>query len=72
MKIIHNKENCIGCGLCAEYCPKFWKMGDDDKAEIIGGKKRENGDYEIDIDEVGCNKDAEEACPVQVIKIIEN
>jgi len=72
IKIYQDHEGCIGCGSCVVVCPKFWKMGDDDKAEIIGGKKNEKGDYELDIDEVECNKDAEEVCPVQVIKVIEN
>ncbi len=72
IKIYQEHEGCIGCGSCVAVCPKFWKMGDDDKAEIIGGKKDEKGDYELDVEEVGCNKDAEEVCPVQVIKIIEN
>ncbi len=70
-KIIQNYEECIGCGTCVAICPKFWEMGDEGKARLKGGKKNsETGDYELEIEKIGCNKDAAEACPVQVIKII--
>jgi len=35
-------------------------------------KKEEGIQEELDIDEVGTNKDAKEACPVECIHIIEN
>lgn len=74
IKIYQEHEGCIGCGSCAVVCSKFWKMGNDNKAEIVGGKRNERGDYELDIEseDANCNKDARDACPVQVIKIIEN
>lgn len=71
IKIYQEHEGCIGCGSCVVVCPKFWKMGDNNKAEIIGGKRNEKGDYGLDVKEIGCNKDACDVCPVQVIKIIE-
>ena len=70
MKIIQKHEECIGCGTCVAMCPKFWEMRDDGKAHLKGGKKNpETGDYELDVGKVECNKDAVEACPVQVIVI---
>lgn len=64
----HDRENCIGCGACVSICPSFWKMGDDGKAELIGNK----GNQKV-IGEKGlkCNKDAEAACPVNVIQVEE-
>ncbi len=59
-KIIHDREKCIGCGACVSVCDN-WEMGDDGKAKL---KKTE-------VEEVGCNKEAVEICPVQCIKIEE-
>jgi len=71
-KITQKYEGCIGCGTCVALCPKFWEMVDCDmKARPIGGKMNREGEYELEVkeSELGCNKDAEESCPVQVIKI---
>ncbi|MBN2202812.1 MAG: ferredoxin [Candidatus Aenigmarchaeota archaeon] len=67
-KVIHEKEKCIGCGACAAVCPDFWEMADDGKAHLKGSKK--SGDnFELSVDDVGCNEDAANTCPVQCIKI---
>ena len=62
-KITLKKDECIGCGACASTCPDNWEMeqGDDVKAKP---KKTE-------LEEIGCNKEAAEVCPVDVIKIEE-
>ena len=52
-------DACIGCGACVAQCDNF-EM-DDSKAKP---KKSEVGD-------IGCNKDAAEACPVRAIMIKE-
>lgn len=71
MKIIQNKETCIGCGLCAEYCPKLWKISyDDGKVELIGSKKK--GDvYVLEVDGKIAkeNEPCARDCPVNAIKI---
>ncbi len=70
MKIVQKHEECISCGSCVAICPKFWEFGDDGKTFPKGGKKNEKGDYELEIKKVECNKEAADACPVQVIEII--
>ncbi|MCS7109261.1 MAG: ferredoxin [Candidatus Micrarchaeota archaeon] len=67
-KIIHDREACIGCGTCAAVCSKFWRMANDGKSELIGGKKNGNN-YELEVKEIACNLDAAEACPVNCIHI---
>jgi len=59
--IIHDKDKCIGCGACTAICPNNWKMKPNGKAENI--KKQ------IDDKEFECNKEAADACPVNVIHI---
>ena len=57
-KIKFNKEACIGCGSCASVCSSNWEM----KGDKASPKKTE-------ISELGCNKEAEDVCPVDAIKI---
>lgn len=70
MKIIHQREKCIGCGACAAVCPEFWSLAEDGKAKLKGGKTNpQTGDDELQIAKNGCNQNAAEACPAQIIKI---
>ena len=57
--IKQDRDKCIGCGTCAVVCPDNWEMKDDNKSSP---KKTE-------VDDIGCNKEAEESCPVKCIHI---
>ena len=69
-KIVHDRENCIGCGACAAMCPDFWEMVDDGKSKLSGAKPKA-GKFELEVNDLGCNKDAADACPVNVIHIFD-
>ena len=70
MKIIHEREKCIGCGSCVAVCPKYWEMVDDGKSNLLGAKVDfKNGNQELEIKEIECNQDAADSCPVQCIHI---
>ncbi len=69
-KIVHDRSGCIGCGACAAVCDKFWGMGPDGKSELKGSKQKGES-FELDVDDVGCNQDAADACPVNVIHIFD-
>ena len=71
-KIIQNYEGCIGCGSCAAVCSDFWDMDYDKmKAVLKRGKKNEKtGEYELEVNDIKCNQEAADVCPVTVIKII--
>jgi len=57
-KIEHDKANCIGCGACAAVCPDNWEMaGDKSKPK------------KTDLNEIGCNMNAGQSCPVNVIHL---
>ena len=63
-KIIHDRENCIGCTACELAAPENWVM----EKESVGLKSKpkkavfEKKDFKV-------NMEAAEACPVNVIHI---
>lgn len=70
MKIINEREKCIGCGSCVALCPKLFEMTEDGKAMLKGGKKNEKtGNFELEVKNSDCAEDAAAACPVEIIKI---
>lgn len=70
MKIIHEKQKCIGCGTCVALCPVYWETGDDGLARLKGANENTTtGNDELEIENVGCNQEAANSCPVQIIKI---
>jgi ferredoxin len=58
-KITHERDVCIGCGACVAICPSNWEMASDGKSKP---KK-------TDLDDIGCNQEAADSCPVQCIHI---
>ena len=66
VKIIHDRDACIGCGACAAVCPGYWVMADDGKSDLKGAKKDV-----LEVKEAGCNKEAAQGCPVNCIHIEE-
>ena len=70
-KITFDREACIGALACAAVSPKHWKIADDGKVDLIGGKKNKQGNYELIIDEsdLKITQESAEVCPVLVIKI---
>jgi len=57
-KIEFDEEKCLGCGACTQC--NNWKLGDDGKAYP----------QKTELDEIGRNKEVEEICPVDAIKVI--
>jgi len=57
-KIEQDRNACIGCGACTSVCPDNWEM----KGDKSHPKK-------IQVDDIGCNQEAADVCPVQCIKI---
>ncbi len=78
-EIIHNRKDCIGCGMCAGLDKKgdYWKMDADGKSILVGGKETAPGSgvYKRTVkgtsdEDLVLNKNIVEACPVRVIKVI--
>ena len=64
--VTHDHDGCIGCSACTMVCSKFWDMGDDGMAILKGATDNK---LEIDEEDLACNKEAEDSCPVDVIKV---
>lgn len=76
VKVIYNREGCIGAGACELAAPKFWKMAGDLKVDLLGSKLNyETGKYELEIEvtakELRALKESADSCPVQVIEVVE-
>ncbi len=76
IKVIFNREECTGAGVCVSMCPEYFSMGDDNKAVLKDSKENSetgNQELEIEVDEekLSCLKEAAAGCPVQVIEIKE-
>ena len=61
MKASINREGCISCELCASTCPEVFRMAKDGLAEVY-------------VDEIPKSAEdtaveAQEGCPVSVIKV---
>ncbi|MFH1848959.1 MAG: ferredoxin [archaeon] len=55
-----DKEKCVGCGACVASCENF-ELGDEGKSHAI----------KAEVDEIGCNQAAADACPVEAITVTE-
>jgi ferredoxin len=71
IKIAHKKLECIGCALCAEVAPGYWRMDEDGEAQLIQPIRRDaQFEYANGFDEDrAALKQAEEGCPVGIIRI---
>lgn len=67
-----NREGCIGAAACEAANPKFWKLREDGKSDLLGGVKNADNTLqtrEIDEADFKANMEAAQACPVNVIHL---
>ena len=72
-EIQHDRPNCIGCAACAAIDPKNWVMHEDGKSDLVKSEDFNTGwqRREIKEEEFKDTMDAADACPVNVIHVIE-
>lgn len=61
MKAAIDKGGCISCGLCAETCPKVFRMAEDGYAEVYVDP--------VPAEEEALAEEARDNCPVSVISL---
>jgi len=70
MKIVLDREKCIGCGNCAVICPAFFEMAEDGKTKLKGKViKAKKNIEELLIASLECAQEAADACPSQAIRV---
>lgn len=69
-KLVHLRDDCIGCNSCVEHCPAYWFIDDDGKARLRESVEK-RGAWIRPLDPVFAeeNRDAATDCPVNIIKI---
>ena len=72
-RIVFDRTICIGAFACNAVAPELWKLAEDGKVDLVGAKKREDGKFELIVDEkdLALNKEAAESCPVYAITVEE-
>ncbi len=70
-KIIHYRNKCIGCGICYEQQPEYWRMSKKDgKATLLKATaKKDLFILSIPSTAVEHSKEIAKACPVRIIKV---
>ena len=71
LRIIHKYLECIGCDLCCEVAPSYWKMNDEGLAELRW-VSRDKGNLQFGEgwdEDIETLRRAEESCPVNIIRI---
>ena len=68
-KIVHDRNACIGCGACVAACDKFWSLKEG--KSFLKSAKKVGPNFELEVENLGCNKDAAEVCPVNCIHIVD-
>jgi ferredoxin len=71
-KIIHYRNKCIGCGICYEQQPEWWRISKKDgKATLLKSiQKKETHIVNIPETAVSLTQQIAAACPVRIIKIV--
>lgn len=72
VKILHQREKCIGCNSCVEHAPNNWSMSTSDGKSCLKNSKKKKEFYisEISPDEIEENERAARDCPVNIITVV--
>ena len=60
MKVVVNKDNCIGCGACEAVCPEVFQLNDEGLSTVICDNVAK--DFEDNA------REAVEGCPTNAIE----
>jgi ferredoxin len=72
IRIVQQREKCIGCNACVEAAPERWRVSrKDGKCTLIGGINKK-GFYSLLVEdfEEERNSIAAANCPVKIIQLI--
>lgn len=69
-KVVHLRNDCIGCNSCVEHCPAYWFIDDDGKARLRESVEKKGAWIRpLEPAFAAENRDAATDCPVNIIKV---
>ncbi|HIH10555.1 TPA: ferredoxin [Candidatus Woesearchaeota archaeon] len=71
MKLIHYRDNCIGCNSCVQHAPHYWAISPiDGKADLLGSiQKKDVFILKVDESEKEIHSRVVRDCPMRIIKL---
>ncbi len=60
MKVVVNRDNCIGCGACEALCPEVFQIDDEGLSKVICDDVNEELEAKV--------TEAAEGCPTSAIE----
>ena len=71
-KLVHYRKKCIGCGICYQQQPLYWRMSKKDgKATLLNAAiKKDVQVLDVNDEAAEANRQLINACPVRVIKLM--
>ncbi len=71
MKVLYYRKDCIGCNVCVEHAPNYWKISEDDGKSDLLDSVDKKGVFvkEINPGDLNDIELAEKDCPMRIIKI---
>jgi ferredoxin len=71
MKIIIERQRCIGCGSCSALCPNYFELDTLGHSHFKNSAVSEETEMdELEVESLGCIQEAIDACPAQCIKVV--
>ena len=68
-KIEIDRTTCIACGTCYALDSAHFEPDEDRKSKVVGGVTNEKSEGSFDDEKIEDAQEAEESCPVNVIKV---
>ena len=69
VKVVYDREKCIGAVTCANLNPENWVMNSDDAKADLKGAEKQGDKWVLDTEMTMHLQMAAEQCPVGVIEI---
>jgi ferredoxin len=69
-KIVIDRTKCIACGTCYALDPVHFEPDEDRKSKVVGGVTNEKSEGSFEDEKLDNAQEAEDSCPVSIIKVI--
>lgn len=72
-KLVHYRSKCIGCNICFEMQPEYWRLSKKDGKATLVHSVLKKTTHILEIPEFAraLSMQVVESCPVNIIKVME-